>query len=334
MTTRTVTNGNDNGPGSLRYIISQAAKGDTIVFDPAVNIVTLTSGQILLNSKNITITGNGAINTSIQTNNSSRIFQISNRVAININKITLKGGKADTGGAVFVTGSATVTLNGVAIQDNIATSIGGGLHFSNSNANIYNSTISNNTAKRTSSQTGGGIYTFNSNVKLFNCTVCNNTAGGSGGGIAENDGDLVIINSTICNNNSGGFGGGIRNSYGRLTIGNTIVANNTAFGYGNDIHNNNSIPINSLGHNLIKSPFGAGTLNTTDIINVDPNLKPLGNYGGDTNTMEPIVPSPVINSGDNSLVSLYLNANNIFTDQRGLPRTVNNTVDIGSVEYQ
>ena len=63
-TTITVTNGNDSGPGSLRQALAQANDGDTINFDPSVNIVTLTTAELVI-AKSITIsaspqTGHGA----------------------------------------------------------------------------------------------------------------------------------------------------------------------------------------------------------------------------------------------------------------------------------
>src|SRR6266567_1041474 len=53
-TTITVTNGNDSGPGSLRQALADANDGDTINFDPSVNIVTLTTAELVI-TKSITI---------------------------------------------------------------------------------------------------------------------------------------------------------------------------------------------------------------------------------------------------------------------------------------
>ncbi|HEV2716511.1 MAG TPA: hypothetical protein VGU64_14715, partial [Terriglobales bacterium] len=50
----TVTNGNDSGPGSLRQAIADAQDGDTINFDPSVNVVTLTTAELSI-SQSITI---------------------------------------------------------------------------------------------------------------------------------------------------------------------------------------------------------------------------------------------------------------------------------------
>ena len=44
---------------------------------------------------------------------------------------------------------------------------------------------------------------------------------------------------------------------------------------------------------------------------IDPQLEPLGDYGGPTQTMRPLPSSPVINTGDNTDAP--------DTDQRGFP---------------
>jgi hypothetical protein len=58
-----------------------------------------------------------------------------------------------------------------------------------------------------------------------------------------------------------------------------------------------------------------------------PNLAPLGNYGGPTQTMPPLPGSPAIGAGD-------VADNTFSTDQRGYPRTQNGLIDIGAVELQ
>ena len=66
-----------------------------------------------------------------------------------------------------------------------------------------------------------------------------------------------------------------------------------------------------------------------NIVGVSPLLAPLGNYGGPTQTMPPLPGSPVIGAGSTVLIPA-----GITTDQRGEPRIVNGTVDIGAFESQ
>ena len=63
-----VTNTGNAGTGSLRQTVLDAAPGDTIRFDPAIDgdTIKLTSGQILLN-KNMVITGNGRRKPNVNT---------------------------------------------------------------------------------------------------------------------------------------------------------------------------------------------------------------------------------------------------------------------------
>src|SRR5437762_2373249 len=60
----TVTTTADDGPGSLRQAIANAAQGETINF-AAVNVITLTSGALSID-KDLIISGPGASNLLIQ----------------------------------------------------------------------------------------------------------------------------------------------------------------------------------------------------------------------------------------------------------------------------
>ncbi|WP_204101897.1 MULTISPECIES: choice-of-anchor Q domain-containing protein, partial [Spirulina sp. CCY15215] len=72
------------------------------------------------------------------------------------------------------------------------------------------------------------------------------------------------------------------------------------------------------------------TTSTNNLINVDPLLLPLGNYGGVTQTHALSLSSPALNAGSNALAA------GLSTDQRGAPgaRIVDGTVDMGAFEWQ
>src|SRR5262249_36924106 len=76
---------------------------------------------------------------------------------------------------------------------------------------------------------------------------------------------------------------------------------------------------------------GASGFVDTDLVGtsdfpIDPQLEPLGDYGGPTQTMRPLPGSLAINTGDNTDAP--------DTDQRGFPRIVLDFIDIGAVELQ
>ena len=62
-------------------------------------------------------------------------------------------------------------------------------------------------------------------------------------------------------------------------------------------------------------------------------LAPLGNYGGPTQTMPELPGSPAIGAGSVAL-AVDPHGNPLTTDQRGLPRVTNGTVDIGAFQSQ
>lgn len=91
----------------------------------------------------------------------------------------------------------------------------------------------------------------------------------------------------------------------------------------------NSIVAGNTGAGII---LGLGGLLPTytgvNLIDVDPMLQPLGDYGGPTQTMPPLTNSPAIDPAGGDTNSIF------STDQRGFTRVVNGILDIGAVEVQ
>src|SRR5512143_2959727 len=154
--TLTVTNSNDAGAGSLRDAVTTAAPGDTIVFGSVTGVITLTSGEIVLN-KNLTISGPGAATLAVSGNNASRIFNVDGTTAptITISGLTLRNGStASQGGAVtYPTGDGTLNLQNMAFTQNAATGSGGALWME---CNTCSISISDSTF--TSNSTAGTMY--------------------------------------------------------------------------------------------------------------------------------------------------------------------------------
>jgi hypothetical protein len=169
---------------------------------------------------------------------------------------------------------------------------------------------------------GGGIYN-NGLLALIECTIASDTtaAGGTGGAVGSGSSPLGPAGAT----GAVGTGGGVCN--GGTAQAPSLV--NTIVGLNNEPGN---IPddvwgaFSSLGHNLIGNASGSTGFASSDLLNINPVLGSLADNGGPTLTQTPLPGSPAIDAGDNTYASA--------TDQRGLPRIVDGTVDIGAVEFQ
>ncbi len=196
---------------------------------------------------------------------------------------------------------------------------------------------------------GGGIYMDGGTLSINSSTIADNEAiGGStagvswagngiGGGLYIAGGTVSINNSTFADNQAiggagphlgpgTGSGGGIDNAAGAgaLQMYDTILADNTASTANPDLNGS----VTSLGHNLIGNTNGGSGFVASDLVNVNPQLGPLQNNGGPTQTMALLAGSPAINAGDNTNAPAY--------DQRGpgFARIVGGTIDIGAFEVQ
>jgi hypothetical protein len=118
-----VTNSNDNGAGSLRATLATACTGSTITFASGINLITLTSGELVID-KNLTINGPGAAGLTISGNQASRVFKITG-VTVVFNGLTIANGRSDFGGGIYNEGNVTITNS--TLSGNVATSDGGGV---------------------------------------------------------------------------------------------------------------------------------------------------------------------------------------------------------------
>ena len=211
---------------------------------------------------------------------------------------------------------------------------------------------------------GGGVCITNGNLTVENSTFTSNNAAGQGGAIFQSrldGGALAVVNSTIAGNSAARSGGGIWIDLGTITnctivdnqapygggivgldfapiLQNTIVAENSASAFGPDIYYRNG-PL-AASYCLIGNTGGIASIDGSHNITSPAylGLSSLGSYGGPTQTIAllPAVAnlpqSPAIGAGS---VSLAADAQgNLTTDQRGLPRVVNGSVDIGAYQTQ
>jgi uncharacterized repeat protein (TIGR01451 family) len=299
-----VTNNNDSGAGSLRQVIADACTGSTITFDPALSGQTIVLASELVINKSLTIQGNVPI--TVSGNDVVRVFNLT-AGNITLSDLTIANGRATPGAGIRVSISATLTLINSTVRDNVSTNLGGGIYSTSPDANctgtpsvtIHNSTISGNSATVAS----GGIRNLNGLMEITNSTITNNTAQIAGGVASFND----VLTCT--------------------RIGNTIVSGNSG---GDVAASGTDQRFFSLGNNLVGTAganvnFALEFNQPGDQVNVsNPLVAALGNYGGTTQTHALLPGSPALNAGNN--------AGAPATDQRGIARPQQDTVDIGAYE--
>lgn len=212
-------------------------------------------------------------------------------------------GGAASGGAIY--SSATTKIVNSTLEENSAT--GGDNGGSNSGSG--------------GAATGGAIDSLG-NLTVYDATIAtNSTVGGLalsgstgksvGAGIYAGE-SPVLYNSVVSDNQSGTL---------IITVKNVTVA----FPVYDDIAGA-SANIESQ-YNFIGNVNGLKNgVNGNQIGSDKPMLGGLGEYGGNLETDSPLQGSPLIDAGKNSYAA------GIQTDERGFPRIINGTVDIGAVE--
>jgi hypothetical protein len=174
---------------------------------------------------------------------------------------------------------------------------------------------------------GGGLaVSLMGTCTVSNTTVAFNRATMSHGGLAGTG------NSTgTAGKNGTGIGGGVID--GTLDATSSIFADNTADGgvdpdfaghFGTVSH---VLLADNTGSNLLASNLNPnGNLFGTGANPIDPKLRPLGFYGGPTQTVALYGDSPAIDVG--------LNPDGLTSDQRGIgPRSIDGSTDIGAFEF-
>ncbi|MDP3913850.1 MAG: choice-of-anchor D domain-containing protein [Bacteroidota bacterium] len=321
VTDPVVVNNNDAGLGSLRQAVLEACPGSTITFSGVASPIILTTGEIVIN-KNLTINGPGVNMLSVSGNNSSRVFNITSGVTVDINNLTITSGHASFGGGI--TNGGTLALNNIVFSGNNASapstfSTGGGLSNSGT-ANLTNVVFSNNT-----STGGGGAVitggTLGANAIFTNVVFSRNRTfqiGGAarGGAVINNGRPSTFINCTFYGNSSDERAGAMYN------------VNNTTVQIKNCIFWGNSAPTSSD----IDNAFNGGLLPaiTTSLFGVDPLFVNAADPDGGDNSW--------ITGDDGLRLQIGSPANNTgtaagspATDILGVARLGN--TDIGAYEF-
>ena len=233
---------------------------------------------------NLTIRGGVAPGDSTQSRGGGILNQNNSTLWLTRVKI-LENRAANTGGGVDNFGG-TLNIVDSTIANNQAAH-GGGV-FSDNILIVFRSLFTGNSASDT-----GGALDNNSQAGLYNVTISGNNAAsdplGQGGGGIFSDGEIVLNNVTLVNNS--GEGGFMNQSTARVS--NTLIAQNE------DLNCTGSIPIVSLDNNL--DDDGSCELTKPgDLIVTDARIDVLANNKGSTWTHALLPGSPAVDAGNNS----------------------------------
>ncbi len=347
ITVTDAANAGGSCPGplcTLRQAIAAAKSGDTIDFASTIKKIVLTTGELTIDTKDLTIAGSFPP-VLIQRSTAAgtpqfRLIEISGAATVAISRMDFDNGHATSGGCLRNNGS------------NVNISLCG---FFNSSADFQ----------------GGAVFSVGAAAKtsIMGCLFLDNTAVFSGAGV-DNQGpgaELTMVNCTLIGNNATGQasqGGGIHNSGSATVTSNTITLNfagsgggifndaNGVFGLRNTIvaknHGNtpNSAPdiantFASQGFNLIgDGSFATMNPQTGDQIGtaaapIDAKLNGVDDDGGAEPTCHLLPGSPAIDAGNASGLSTDARGQNRPSDFFSIPNASGGDgSDIGAFEVQ
>ena len=147
---------------------------------------------------------------------------IQNAGTLWIDKVTFIGNTAGNGGALANSSGATATIENAAIEENTATSVGGGGIINFGLLTLDESSLTGNHAPIN----GGGLNTQSSGVShITQSQFAGNVSGGLGGGMS-NLGTTTLYGTSVRFNTASG-GGGIATGNANVTLKNSVVTSNT-----------------------------------------------------------------------------------------------------------
>jgi hypothetical protein len=341
--TDTVTNCHASGPGSLAAVVGSAGPGDTVVFSVSCAPDTpLIVDQPIELTQDITISGPGPKAMAVSADAKSAVFAVAPGVTASLSGLLVEdgGGNYDGGG---IENSGILTLSDSTVQGNSG-GVGGGLsNLDGATLAVSDSTFISNDA----SDVGGALFNDSGSTATVTASTLSYNEADAGGAI-DNEGTMTISDSTLSNDAASGDNGGAILNYGTLSLWASTVADNDANGVGGGLDNDGSAtaaativahsysggdcagPVTDAGDNL-DDDGSCGFSAAGSQSDVDPELGPLENNGGATDTQAPAAGSPALDRippgtvADGTLLCPG-------TDQRGVARPQATDCDVGAVE--
>jgi hypothetical protein len=339
-----VTNCNDAGNGSLREALAATHSGDTVDMTALTcGTISLSTGALQVAVDDLTLQGSGAnalmIAGSQAASAGASVLKHTGRGSLHIDGLRV------TANALPGSGQSCVESSGIVDLDHTTVTQCGGSGVYANGFSALDSTISRNGGQ-------AGVRTTGGNVSITGSTISGN--GGICGGLFLGNPGVVatalIVNTTISSNYAY-YGPGAGCIYDRVTISNSTVAFNTSFSidvsglhiispeatiessifaynHGKDlVYDGTASPALPLGghNNLI---MATPSTVPADTITADPQLLPLADNGGPTQTHALAEGSPAIDAGNNTAA--------LASDQRGssFVRVAGAKADIGAFESQ
>ncbi len=216
------------------------------------------------------------------------------------------GGSAAGGGVYAAAGSVTLTND--TLSGNYAQGGSGG-QGGNANLSVGNGGNGGNG----SNATAGGLYIGNATITLANTLIATNQVMPGAGGAGGAEGSNGALNGA--HNGSSGSAGSASDSdiSGNVTSSDGDLIGN---GSGSNLSNGSNVGIGEI-EDLVGTAANP----------INPQLGPLQNNGGPTQTMALLSGSPAIGAGDPNAPGVPA------TDQRGYSRIDGINIDIGAFEY-
>jgi hypothetical protein len=343
------------GPGAGQVTVEQTSKGhrvfkvDELAAPGAVKLSGLHvaggraegGNDVDNNDSKATLTIEGCLLTNGKDEGSGDGGAISSEGApLIVRDSTFAENEAVSGGAILAGGDhgETATIEGSTFTGNVSEQVAGAVLVEVQEPGLSQIAGSAFAGNRTEGR-GGAVYLFTgdgASARIANSTFTANQSKEEGGALdLEGEGlSQTVEDSTIAGNHvigAGKEGGGIEQSAVQRLV-DTIVAGNSAAGGSPDFHGKALASFD-----LIGNPAGAELTELapgSDLLGVDPQLSPLANNGGSTQTMALAPTSPAVNKGGGTLAS----------DQRGDTRPIDypdvafsaavgaNGADIGAYE--
>ena len=329
---------NVNSPcATISYALTQAASGDTILLLDGTLITDHVTIPASFTNLTITSTGGQFGPGEVSANNVGTVFTIDSGASVTIDNLVIAQGQV-LGTATGIDNQGTLTLHDDSFQHDAFRAIA-----NSGTLTAFDSAIS--VERDPSEPCANQVIANDGTLSLWGDTVSGGESDG-GAGLYQGSGSAMIENTTFSNNVACISGGAITVVAGAVTLQGDTLAGDTADTPSGAAEIDASIPIDVS--NSIIGPGTAGndcngtivdfgfniasdsSCGLTDGNQVNTDLRPLGAYGGPTETMPPnSASSPEVNqipSGDTGC------GPGLF-DQRGVARGQGPNCTIGAVEY-